>query len=473
MSKEVKKFDLVDNFNKILLIACPILVTVLMVIFFASINNYNTTERVAKLDSAHFDGTKYNFGDVSVRVDVRGGESASWNKDPILDDDGNELHGQMVGTIYEALIYNNSDNIVSDWTLKIPINEPMWINNNWNSKIEIHQDTNGDEKVLAIDLSDYYEYDINLDYYIDHTGPMIPLYEGDYFIYLPEVAAEEKPINPSKTGEVGEACARFGYIVYIPNQGVDYVADFSGGEIRYYMHANPLTKPLFWSLVLVLLLWFIDLMVTVVVRIKLKRIIEQQERQKAHDAMLIEQTMQLIINMIENKDINTKGHSIRVAQISRMLAEKMGFSEDEVTNIYYIGLLHDCGKVNIPDSILKNPGKLSDDEFEVMKKHTKYGAEILKDFSSVDDIDVGAKYHHERYDGKGYPNGLAGEEIPVVARIIGVADAFDAMNSKRCYRDKLPKEVILSELENNKNKQFDEKIVEKLLELIEEGKIEA
>lgn len=465
----VKKSKKIKN---IIMIVTPIVLAISMALFMYDNYRYNHEKRVGSLTASNYNGEVYDFGDVSVKITPRGGDSSSWLKDPILDDDGNELHGASVGTIYEALIYNNSNNIVKDWTLKVPINELMWINNSWNSKLEIHQNVSSNEKVLAIDLSDYSEYDINLDYYIDHTGPMIQLDEGDYFIYLPEEIAEEKPIKPSKKKEVGEACARFGYIMYIPDQGVDYVADFSGGEIIYYMYANPFVSKTFWTISVLMFLWLVYVIITIAVRIKVKKLIERQKQQKEHDEMMVEQTMKLIINMIENKDTSTKGHSIRVAEYSQMMAKRLGYSEDESKKIYYIGLLHDCGKVNIPDAILKNPGRLTDDEFEVMKKHTEYGAEILKDFTSIDEIDIGAKYHHERYDGKGYPSGLVGEDIPMIARIIGVADAFDAMNSKRCYRDKLPKDVILSELDKNRNKQFDSKIIDCLLRVIEEEHID-
>lgn len=448
-----------------------IVLVIILGVFMFENYQYNHTLRVGDLTDASFDGKIYNFGDVGVQITTRGGDSGAWLKDPIYDDDGNMLHGPSVGTIYEAVIINQSKNIVKDWTLQIPINEMMWVNNNWNSKMEIHQDVNGNEKVLAIDLSDYSEYDINLDYYIDHTGPMIPLYEGDYFIYLPDEIAEEKPISPAKKGEIGEATARFGYIMYIPDQDLDYVADFSGGEINYYMYANPLSKAWFWILTVLIFIWFVSLVIILIVKYKIKKLVQQQIEQKKHDQKMVRQTMQLIINMIENKDTSTKGHSIRVAEYSKLMAEQMGMSEDECMDIYYIGLMHDCGKVNIPDSILKNPGKLSNDEYQIMKKHTVYGGDILKDFSSIQDIDIGAKYHHERYDGMGYPVGLQGEEIPMIARIIGVADSFDAMNSERCYRDRLPESVILKELTENKSKQFDPTVVDCLLDLIKQGKI--
>ena len=434
-------------------------------------NKYNTTMRVGSLDEAHFDGAVYDFDDISVELTVRGGDAGSWAKDPIYDEDGNELHGASVGTIYEVVVANHSKNIVSDWKIKIPINEMMWLNNNWNSKMEVHQDVQGDEKVLAIDLADYSDYDINLDYYMDHTGPMIPLYPGDYFIYLPEAGAEEKPIAAPKTGEVGEAQSRFGYIMYIPNQTVDYVADFSGGQIWYYMYENPVTQGWFWIITSLIFIWFVAFIVTIILKVKMSNLIKQQEAQKAHDEEMIKQTMQLVVNFIESKDPNTKGHSLRVAEISALIAKKIGFTEEKVKSVYYIGLMHDCGKLNIPDSILRKPAKLTDDEYTIMKKHTEYGAELLKDFTSIEGIIVGANFHHERYDGKGYPSGLVGENIPLVARIIGVADAFDAMNSNRCYRERLPKDVIMRELMENRAKQFDPVALDALIALIEDGSI--
>lgn len=133
--------------------------------------------------------------------------------------------------------------------------------------------------------------------------------------------------------------------------------------------------------------------------------------------------------------------------------------------------MHDCGKVWIPDSILKKPGKLTDEEYATMKTHPANGAEMLVNFTSIESIRDGALYHHERYDGKGYPTGKSGQDIPFIGRLICVADSFDAMSSDRCYRAHMPKEVILEELKKNSGKQFDAKIVEYLLELIDEGDI--
>lgn len=149
----------------------------------------------------------------------------------------------------------------------------------------------------------------------------------------------------------------------------------------------------------------------------------------------------------------------------------MGKTPDECRNARYIGLMHDCGKISIPDAILNKPGKLTPEEFAIMKTHTMKGGEILKDFTSIPSIMEGALYHHERYDGKGYPKGLKGEYIPLIGRMICVADSFDAMNSKRSYKEKMYSDQILKELKKNSGTQFDPAIVQVFLKLLSEGKI--
>lgn len=149
----------------------------------------------------------------------------------------------------------------------------------------------------------------------------------------------------------------------------------------------------------------------------------------------------------------------------------MGYSGEELDRIFYIALLHDSGKIGVPDNILGKPRKLTDEEFEIIKSRTERGGDILSSFKSLKDAGEGALYHHERYDGRGYPKHLKGEEIPLIARMICVADSFDAMNTNRDYRDKRSKEYIIGELENNRRTQFDPKIADIMLELIKEGKI--
>lgn len=174
-------------------------------------------------------------------------------------------------------------------------------------------------------------------------------------------------------------------------------------------------------------------------------------------------------NCIDGKDSYTNGHSFRVAQYTRLLAEKLGESKDTAEDFYNIALLHDIGKIGIPDAILTKPGKLTDEEFALMKSHAQRGYEILKDVKIHEDIAAGAHYHHERFDGKGYPEGLSGKDIPWVARIIAVADTFDAMNSTRSYRNNLPIDFIVSEIERCSGSQFDPVVVNAFLDLYKEG----
>lgn len=299
------------------------------------------------------------------------------------------------------------------------------------------------------------------------SGAMVRLYEGDYFIYYPDVAMGEMPIVPKPKDADKESSIRIGFIMYIPEKTIDYVADFSEGEIHYHLHTSIFKNPFFWVLCAAMIIWISCFLAMLIVKVNLRRLIEQQKR----DEKIIEQTMQTIVNFIEAKDPYTKGHSLRVAQYSKLLAESMGFSEIECKGFYYIALMHDCGKLYIPDEILTKPGKLTSEEYEIMKKHTIFGEELLRDFTIIEDIGMGALCHHERYDGRGYPNGLAGEDIPVIARLICISDAFDAMNSRRCYRNNLTPDIIFDELKTNRGKQFDPIIVDHLLKLIEDGVI--
>lgn len=168
------------------------------------------------------------------------------------------------------------------------------------------------------------------------------------------------------------------------------------------------------------------------------------------------QAINAIAKTVDAKDKYTRQHSTRVAKFSREIAIRSGlFSDEEIEIIYRTALLHDIGKIGIRDDILNKKGRLDDDEFATMKTHTTIGAEILKDVTLIKDVDKGAKYHHERFDGRGYPQGLAGEDIPIVARIVGVADAYDAMTSDRAYRKHLPEDVVRGELIKGRGAQFD------------------
>lgn len=192
-----------------------------------------------------------------------------------------------------------------------------------------------------------------------------------------------------------------------------------------------------------------------------------EERRRKVERLSV-QVMSALAATIDAKDTYTNGHSARVAEYAKMIAARIGKSEQEQTDIYYVGLLHDIGKIGIPGEIINKTSRLSDEEYAVIKQHPVIGSNILKNISEMQDIGVGARWHHERYDGRGYPDRLAGEDIPEVARIIGVADAYDAMTSKRSYRDVMPQEVVRGEIEKGKGTQFDPQFADVLLRMIDE-----
>ena len=180
------------------------------------------------------------------------------------------------------------------------------------------------------------------------------------------------------------------------------------------------------------------------------------------------QTVTALSEAVDAKDRYTSGHSRRVAEYSRTIAKRMGKSKKEQERIYRAGLLHDVGKIGVPVDIINKPGRLTDGEFDLIKIHPITGYHILREISEYSDVAIAAKYHHERYDGKGYPNGLVGENIPEAARILGVADAYDAMTSNRSYRAGLPQEIVRAEIEKGKGKQFDPEIADIMLQMIDE-----
>lgn len=194
----------------------------------------------------------------------------------------------------------------------------------------------------------------------------------------------------------------------------------------------------------------------------------EKRRQKIE--RLTVQIMVALADTIDAKDKYTNGHSLRVAEYARELMRRLGGSEQEQTDAYYIGLLHDIGKIGIPDAIIRKKTGLTEEEYALIKSHPVIGSEILDNISEIPGIVVGARWHHEKYDGTGYPDGLKGEEIPVMARLIGVADAYDAMASRRSYRDVLPQAVVRREIENGKGTQFDPTMADIMLQMINDDK---
>ena len=215
------------------------------------------------------------------------------------------------------------------------------------------------------------------------------------------------------------------------------------------------------------------LIIVVFCAVSARRIDQYQFKEHESQEQLERLNMNIIRALaytIDAKDRYTSGHSQRVADYSLAIAKRMGKSPEEQEIIYYAALLHDVGKIRVSEEIINKPGKLTDEEYEYIKLHPVSGYHILKEISASSDIAIGAKYHHERYDGKGYPNGLEGENIPEIARILSVADAYDAMSSNRCYRKALPQDVVRAEIVKGRGTQFDPYIAGIMLDIIDEDK---
>ena len=191
-----------------------------------------------------------------------------------------------------------------------------------------------------------------------------------------------------------------------------------------------------------------------------------ESRRKLHDYFY--RIMQSLVRILEARDRYTKGHSERVAGYVERIALKLGYPEERLELLKEVAVLHDIGKLGVPESILNKKGKLTNDEWEVVRKHPLIGEDILRPVLLNEEMLVIIRGHHERFDGKGYPDRLSGENINLFAQIISVADAYDAMTSTRAYRPSLSKQKAMEELANNKGTQFDPKVVDAFLKVLED-----
>lgn len=322
-------------------------------------------------------------------------------------------HEQMpVGAQYDMEIVNHTDRVLTEWTLSVELPQGVFVDSGWNGEFR------AEDHRLIVDCVDY-----------------------------------NTEIEPGEKITLGA-------VLYTPSLFMP-----SSAEISCRVAVNYLHSPIFWGLISALAVWVIALVIYMIFRRRTQKYIERQKR----DSEIILQAMNTFAGLIDSKDPYTSGHSTRVAIYASEIARRMGMSEDEVRTMYYIALMHDCGKIGIPDYILTKPGKLTDGERKIIQSHTVVGGSVLEHFTAIPEIRLGALYHHERYDGNGYPEGLRGDAIPLCARIICVADSYDAMSSRRCYRASLPKKAILKELRDNAGEQFDPKIVQYMVDMIQDG----
>ena len=383
-------------------------------------------------------------------------------------------------------------------------------------KYDFYDSTNGLQTIIA-NTSGYYDEE-NQKYYLQSTngilvydfnetrGSSIPVkigvssvdLDGEPF-YGNDIRIDKNVYRVSFNLSIFSFKPNKGYTIYYKLEGVDsdfasssddnrsiFYTNLSGGNYKFLVYVEDeygqvsntveinLVKDKnfyehwwFWVIIALIAIILIVALNFLIIKLRMRQSLKRQLEYKN----ITVEAIQAIARTIDAKDEYTNGHSIRVGYYSKVIAENMGMNSDEVDNIYYIALLHDIGKIAIPDSILNKPGRLTDEEFAVMKSHTTRGAKILKGISTIPQIIEGAKSHHEKFDGSGYPEGLSGENIPFVARIICCADCFDAMASKRVYKEPFSLEKIISEFERCAGTQFDPKIAKVVVDLIVSGKL--
>ena len=323
-----------------------------------------------------------------------------------------DAHGYNYGIQYDAYIYDNTDIDIKNWKAYITIPADCKLDSYWNGE----------------------------------------------FIFKDGIL----DIEPDQYTNVIEAneFKSFGFVLY--SNVLDNIENF---EVHFYKSIDREDVSFFWVLVLLAILYIFIIITKTIIEIKTRKITEQKEEY----VNIVNQSFLTFANMIDAKDPYTKGHSQRVAIYCKEIAKRMGFDEEEQQHLFYVALLHDIGKIGTADAILKKNGKLTLDERGEIQQHVRIGGEILKDFSAIEGIEAGAKYHHEWYDGNGYISNFKGKEIPLYARIICVADSFDAMTSIRCYRSKLPMDEVVEELKRCSGTQFDPDIVPYMIQMIEDG----
>ena len=435
-------------------------VVLLMVASVVKTNAYNKKKHVAAFSGPELftDAGKEVNPDVYVTGAAR---TSTWSKVFDFNNEGLTENNYQAYT-YDFTVSNDTKDEVSEFTFKLTFSEESYLMSAWNGALEIHQQVTGGELVDTVpDLREFDPSRHSLEIVTVDGESLIAMQPGDYLVYHPSTSmnAMEMPIKPYEGTTPG-------IILYVE---IGKTIEASSLELEYTFHRALTSETLFWVSLAALALWVIALVIFGITSAQIRKYQERHER----DNEIINESIETFTGFIDAKDPYTNGHSKRVAIYTRRIAEELGYTGEELDRIYYIALLHDCGKIGVPDNILGKPGKLTEEEFEIIKSHTVRGGEILTHFKSLEDADEGARYHHERYDGKGYPEGRAGEDIPLIARMICVADSYDAMNTDRVYRKRLSREQIINELETNKGLQFDPNIADVMLGLIRDKKITA
>ena len=436
-----------------------VLMIVLSVFFvFILLNFFIHVERVKKFNAEERTLDNYSdTTDIVVDVHPRGLATDSWEK-------ADAFPGKVINAkIYEATVTNNSKVKMKDWSLRLDIQDNCWINNAWNGTIEIHQTINGIEKIQELSLQDYNENDLLVSYIICGQDLLIPLSAGDYIIYYPcmDSSSSENEIDSNKyyNGSMSP-----GFIFYSWDGNVDlsrYTLSFKqeksildGTEPKIFLVSLPI-----WTVIMLIALITGGMIIG-------------YEKQILVQTGITSEFLEVMANFVDSKQTDYNGHSNGVAKCARLIAREMGMDSQNINNVYYSALVHDIGKCYVPDYVLQKKGQLSSEENELIKQHAAKGAEMVQNCRSIPNVADGALYHHEKYDGTGYPFGKAGEEIPLIGRIIGLADSFEMMKSALPDKSFESRDALIKDLENGKGTQFDPVLTDALIDALNKMDLE-
>lgn len=451
-----------NRLNFIILLAAFFFIVFCFIFLLLRNRNFNRKDRFIEL-SAQTEGVDENSG-VIVTVEERGGDSGSWTT--ALCEEASERTGFyfLNGNTFDVTVENKSSYEIVNWNLSFTMDVPCFIESAWCGKVDIIQQRDGKTLAQNLNLRNYNSKMIRIDSIKNNDQIFFPLNKGDAFVYYPSLEEKEYPLMGTAPDKP-KSYARIGFILY---DGDSLSAgDLSSGTLTYRLRRRIIQDPAFKILAFMAVIWALSFIFLLLSEGR----INDLEQAELRDKKMIREVMETFSGFVDAKDPYTGGHSIRVGKYSRQLAEEMGLDKKQCEKVFYCGLLHDCGKISIHDDILSKPKKLTDEEFAVIKSHTIRGFEILSGLTAIPEACMVARYHHERYDGKGYPDGLAGNAIPLYARITCLADAFDAMNSNRCYRNHMGPDIIIRQVSENAGKQFDPEVSDAMLRLLLRGDI--
>ena len=442
----------VDDLRKVIkilmlsLLGVTAFIFVLFIIHAIDVRNYNSQWRVITAESTSTQ--------VMVDVHPRGGVTDSWVK--VETGLGTDLNAK----IYEMVISNNAQTTLEDWYLRINVNDNCYLNNGWCGTFEIHQfDEAGNELTQTVDLRNFKHEDLKVRYHQADQDLLIPLTYGDYLIYHPDTSEGSGEVPIKGTTEFAGTCA-CGIIMYSKTGEIN----FNNYELSYRLHKSVWdgTKgSLFVGAFVFMAISFLILGTVFFVSIRFEEKLVNRDK-------TLEDMFKLCCNVADSRDYHSKEHSKRVAEYSQMIAEKMGMDGSDCDLVYHAALLHDIGNVFVSEQILRKSGKLTREEFSEVKNHVIRGVELLRGLDYLPMAAEAVLFHHERFDGTGYPHGKKEDEIPLIARIVAVAEAYDAMNNDRPYRSKLTHDQIREEFINNRGSQFDPAIVTAFLDIMGE-----